>query len=171
MGFSQLVDHIDKVMLQGDSGVRVVNIVNTFFDKHLQVLQRYANDMSAVVNEAKANLSTMPVQDHMESCWKMWNAFFEQMGNFVNVNHALVRDVNSDIYFPSSKCHEASVKQSQENRVQIDAIMEVMRLASGNIAAEQAELEKHLTDFTKLKKSSKKKKKQKMGSQESANAG
>merc|ERR1711957_685981 len=58
------------------------------------------------MNEAKTAMSSMPMPDRMETNWKEWNCFFDEMGNICQCHHALVKDVNTDIFCPSFKIYQ-----------------------------------------------------------------
>lgn len=145
----ELVPHLDKVLMQSDSGGRLLKSVHSFFDKYTMIAQRFTNDLHEAASMERAALERMPRPDRMNSCWEAWLQFFTLMSTTARSNGLFVDAILANCVKPLDTFAKESQAESQKCHQQVDSMMEQIKNYNIVISAERDRVQKSLDELSK----------------------
>lgn len=149
----KMLPHVDMVMMQQDSGARLVKHVHSFFDNYTVILQRFSNELAEAANKERSLLEAMPRPDKMQSCWNSWLTFFNNVGKVASSHATMVDDMILVCLKPLSAFAKETEAHTHEANEQVDAIMKQIKDVSEELSQEKELCSKQLQALSKRKKS------------------
>lgn len=157
MSLTELADQFDAVMMQQDSGSRLVESVQQFFDNYLVATQTFTNSLAEAASKERARLEGMAKKDEMNSCWNAWSWFFKQMLVVCRANAAHIEDLNVSV-LKALGTYQKHVKTTKpQTEKQIEGCLQMMRDEGAKLKVKMEETRIVFDALQKVKPSKKKK--------------
>jgi len=157
MSLTELADQFDAVMMQQDSGSRLVESVQHFFDNYLIATQTFTNSLAEAASKERARLEGMAKKDEMNSCWNAWSWFFKQMLVVCRANSAHIEDLNVSV-LKALGTYQKQVKTTKpQTEKQIEGCLQMMRDEGTKLKTKMEETRIVFDALQKVKPSKKKK--------------
>lgn len=157
MSLTELADQFDAVMMQQDSGNRLVDSVQHFFDNYLIATQTFTNNLAEAASKERARLEGMAKKDEMNSCWNAWNWFFKQILAVCRVNSAHIEDINVGVFKALGTYQKHMKITKPQTEKQIEGCMQMMRDEGAKLKLKMEETRIVFEALQKVKPSKKKK--------------
>lgn len=122
--FATKLNHkFDLVAAQGESGMRVLKRVRSYFQKFCDLQERYAAELAKITSYERNKLIGMSKIDQMDSCWGAWMGFFESMDTLSQANLNLAVDVRERTVEQLERFHEIGTAMYEKNKAEQKAIL------------------------------------------------
>lgn len=124
---SNLVEQLDLVLFQANSGVRILDRVHGFFEQYCKQQHGAAMQLVHAAIEHQKMMENTPIRDRMRSSWDAIMAFFQLIRDMGNDAMDMVNKTNGKVLVPLKALQMTHKRIVQTNESETFAMMGKLR--------------------------------------------
>lgn len=157
MTYLQLTGHLEDVMVQGATGMQLVERARYFLENLCRIQHRFAVEVSSLATSEKRQVELLFKDDKMEGTVKAWSSLFDQIHVLSQAHKDMVDAIAGKALKPLAAYYEEAHETIERHSKQILETQTVIGAEKVKVTAAQESCEECLSQLAKTKKSDKKK--------------